>query len=176
MWLITPSWLSGSWRSFLCSSSVYSCHLFWISSASVRSIPFLSFIVPIFAWNPVYHFELISKQIVQMLFSFYRWENKLQFSSVTQSCLTLFTPWTAACQTSLSITNSQSLLKLISITLVMPSNHLILCRPPLLPPSLFPSIRVFSNESVLHINQVAKVLEFQLQHRSFQWIFRTDFL
>ena len=50
-WVITPSWLSGSWRSFLCSSSVYSCHLFLISSASVRSIPFLSFIEPIFAWN-----------------------------------------------------------------------------------------------------------------------------
>jgi len=50
-WVITPSWLSRSWRSFLYSSSVYSCHLFSISSASVRSIPFLSFIVPIFAWN-----------------------------------------------------------------------------------------------------------------------------
>ena len=50
-WVITPSWLPGSWRSFLCSSSMYSCHLFLISSASVRSIPFLSFIVPIFAWN-----------------------------------------------------------------------------------------------------------------------------
>ena len=61
------------------------------------------------------------------------------------------TPWTAACQASLSITNSQSLLKLMSIELVMPSNHLILCRPLLLLPSIFPSIRVFSNESVLHI-------------------------
>ena len=50
-WLITPSWLSGSWRYFLYSFSVYSCQLFLISSASVRSIPFLSFIVPIFAWN-----------------------------------------------------------------------------------------------------------------------------
>ena len=50
-WVITPSWLSGSWRSFLYSSSVYSYHLFLISSASVRSIPFLSFIVPIFAWK-----------------------------------------------------------------------------------------------------------------------------
>ena len=49
--MITPLWLSGSWRSFLYSSSVYSCHLFLISYASVRSIPFLSFIVPIFAWN-----------------------------------------------------------------------------------------------------------------------------
>ena len=61
------------------------------------------------------------------------------------------TPWTAACQSSLSITNSQSLLKLMSIELVMPSNHLILCCPLLLLPSIFPSIRVFSNESVLCI-------------------------
>ena len=61
------------------------------------------------------------------------------------------TPWTAACQASLSITNSRSLLKLMSIKSVMPSNHLILCHPLLLHPSLFPSIRVFSNESVLHI-------------------------
>ena len=61
------------------------------------------------------------------------------------------TPWTAACQTSLPITNSQSLLKLMSIESVMPSNHLILCRPHLLLPSIFPSVRVFSNESVLRI-------------------------
>ena len=61
------------------------------------------------------------------------------------------TPWTAACQASLPITNSQSLLKLMSIKLVMPFNHLILCQPLLLPPSIFPSIRVFSNESVLCI-------------------------
>ena len=61
------------------------------------------------------------------------------------------TPWTAACQASLSISNSQSLLKLMFIELVMPSNHLILCRPLLLPPSIFPSIRVFSKKSVLRI-------------------------
>ena len=61
------------------------------------------------------------------------------------------TPWTAAHQASLSITNSQSLLKLMFIESVMPSNHLILCHPLLLPPSIFPSIRVFSNESVLRI-------------------------
>ena len=61
------------------------------------------------------------------------------------------TPWTAACQASLSITNSQSLLKLVSIELAMPSNHLILCRPLLLLPLIFPSIRVFSSESALHI-------------------------
>ena len=61
------------------------------------------------------------------------------------------TPWTAACQALLSITNSQSLLKLMFIELVMPSNHLILSRPLLLLPSIFPSIRVFSNESALRI-------------------------
>ena len=61
------------------------------------------------------------------------------------------TPWTAACQASLSITNSWSLPKLMSIELVMPPNHLILCHPLLLLPSIFPSIRVFSNESALHI-------------------------
>ena len=61
------------------------------------------------------------------------------------------TPWTTACQASLSITNSQSLPKLMSIEMVMPSNHLILCRPILLLPSIFTNIRVFSNESALHI-------------------------
>ena len=61
------------------------------------------------------------------------------------------TPWTAACQASLSFTISQTLLKLMSIELVMPSNYLILCHPLLLP-SLFPSLRVFSNESALHIS------------------------
>ena len=61
------------------------------------------------------------------------------------------TPWTAACQASLSITDSWSLLKLVSIKSVMPSNHLIFCHPLLLLPSIFPSIRVFSKESLLHI-------------------------
>ena len=78
---------------------------------------------------------------------------KHQFSSVQSlSRVQLFaTPWTAARQASLSITNSRSLLKLTSIELVRPSNHLIFCRPLLLPPSIFPSIRVFSNELVLCI-------------------------
>ena len=71
-----------------------------------------------------------------------------QFSSVQFSRVT---PWTAARQASLSITNSRSLPKLISIESVMPSNHLILCHPLLLLPSIFPSVRVFSNESALHI-------------------------
>ena len=81
-------------------------------------------------------------------------ENKIRcFSSVQSlSRVRLFaTPWNAARQASLSITNSQSLLKLVSIESVMPSNHLIFCRPLLLLPSVFPSIRVFSNESVLPI-------------------------
>ena len=77
----------------------------------------------------------------------------VQFSSVQLlSCIRLFaTPWTAACQASLSITNSWSLLKLMSIMLEMPCNHLILCRPLLLPPSIFPTIRVFSSDLVLRI-------------------------
>ena len=74
------------------------------------------------------------------------------------------TPWTAAHQASLSITISWGLLKLMSIKSVMPSNHFVLCCPLLLP-SIFPSISAFSNESAL---QVAKVLELQLQHQSFQ--------
>ena len=79
-----------------------------------------------------------------------------RFSSVSSvqslSCVRLFmTPWITAHQTSLSITNSQSLLKLMSIELVMPSSHLILCRPLLLLPPIPPSIRVFSNESVLRM-------------------------
>ena len=75
------------------------------------------------------------------------------FSSVQLfSYVRLFvTPWTVGRQASLSITNSQSLLKLMSIKLVMPSNNLFLCRPLLLPPWNFPNIRVFSNESALHI-------------------------
>ena len=74
------------------------------------------------------------------------------FSVQLLSCVQLFvTPWTAAHLASLSITNSQSLLKLMSIESVMPSNHFILCCPLLLLPSIFPSIRVFSNKSILHI-------------------------
>ena len=74
--------------------------------------------------------------------------SSVQFSRSVMS--DFVTPWTAACQASLSIINSQSLLKLTSIELVMPSNHFILCCPLLLP-SIFPSIRVFSNESILYI-------------------------
>ena len=83
------------------------------------------------------------------------WGNFLKYvciQAVQYSALSDFpTPWTAARQSCLLITNSQSLLKLMSIELVMPYNHLILCRPLLLPPSISPSIVVFSNESVLCI-------------------------
>ena len=91
-----------------------------------------------------------------------------QFRSVPSlSHFQLFaTPRTAVCQASVSFTISRSLCKLMSIELVMPSNHLILCRPILLLPSIFPSIRVFSNESVL-CNRWPKYW-FQCQHQSFQ--------
>ena len=84
------------------------------------------------------------------------------------------TPWTAACQASLTITNSQSLLTLMAIESVMPSNHLILSSPSPLDFSLSQHRGLFHWISSSH--QVAKVLELQLQHQSFQWIFRTDFL
>ena len=80
------------------------------------------------------------------------YQSLLFFSSVAQSCPTLCNPKDYSTpQASLSITNARSLLKLMSIKSVMPSNHLILCHPLSLPPSIFPSIRVFSNKSVLHI-------------------------
>ena len=98
----------------------------------------------------------------------------VQFSSVQSlSSVQLFeTPWTAAYQASLSITNSRSSPKLMSIELVMPSNHLILCCPLLLLPSVFPSIRVFSNKSVLRMRWP----KFQLQHHSLQRNPRADLL
>ena len=94
-----------------------------------------------------------SKLIHRNLLHSYTLTTKYQFSSVQLlSHVRLFvTPWTTAHQTSLSITNSWSLLKLMPIELVMSSSHLILCRPLLLPPSIFPSIRVFSKESALPI-------------------------
>ena len=82
----------------------------------------------------------------------WRYKRNSHQSVQSLSCVRLFvTPWTAARQASLSITNSRSLPKLMSIESVMPSNHLIFCHPLILPPSIFPSIRVFSNESVLGI-------------------------
>ena len=106
-------------------------------------------------WRVVWHYCLrlnLQASLHQQLYcygSVLVWSGSVQFSrSVVSDSAT---PWTTACQASLSITNSWSLPKLMSIELVMPSNRLILCRPLLLLPSTFPSIRVFSNESALHI-------------------------
>ena len=89
--------------------------------------------------------------IHSLIYSFNRCLSSVQFISVAQSCPALCNPMGCSTQASLSITNLQSLLKLMSIKLVMPSNHLFLCHPLLFLPSILPSSRVFSNESVLHI-------------------------
>ena len=96
-----------------------------------------------------------------------------QFGSVAQSCPTLCYPMDCSMPGFLFITNSRSLLKLMSIESVMLSNHLVLCCLLLLRPSISPSIRVFSNESTLCIG-LAKVLKLQLQHQSFQSISSVD--
>ena len=99
--------------------------------------------------------------------------SSVQFNSVTQLCPTLCDPWTAAWEASLFMTNSWTLLKLMYIEWVMPSNHLILCRP-------LPTFNLSRHQGlfqrVISLHQVAKVLGFQLQHQSFQWIFRKDLL
>ena len=120
-------------------------------SARTRQSPFLLFVMSLPGWY--------------------------QFSAVQSlSCVRLFaTPCIAAHQASLSIINSQTLLALMSTESVMPSNHLTLCRSILLPPSIFPSIRVFLNESVLRIRW-PKYWSFSFSYQSFQWRFRTDFL
>ena len=105
-----------------------------------------------------------------------KWFGIIYTSSVQSlSCVQLFaTPWTAERQASVPIINSQSLFKLMSIELVMTSNHLILLAPS--PPAFSLSQHQGLYQWVSSSYQVAKVLEFQLQHQSFQWIFRTDFL
>ena len=116
--------------------SSFASYLFIISSY---------FCIVVLLVLPIYNNS--AKLIIYCLFLF------LNFvSAQSLNCVRLFaTPWTAACQAFRAVTNSWSLLKLMSIELLMTSNHLILCRPPLLLLSIFPSIRVFSNDSVLHI-------------------------
>ena len=106
-------------------------------------------------WKRVWSFDFFFSSLSLSLLNTPQRALSKEFSSVESfSCVRLFAAsWTAACQASLSITSSWSLLKLMSIESVMPSNHLILCSPLLLLPSTFPSIRVFSNESVLHIRR-----------------------
>ena len=108
-------------------------------------MPITLYVIFSSGYNLVYTFSSHSLLLLLLVY--------IQFSSLQSlSCVWLFaTPWTAVRQASLFITNSQSLLKLMSIQSEMPSNHLILCRPLLLLPSIFPSIRVFSNESILHV-------------------------
>ena len=125
--------------------------------------------------------KLLSLPYTSKLFFFFLLNicgfSSIQFNSVQSlSRVRLFaTPWIAARQASLSITNSQSLPKLMSIESVMPSSHLILCHPLLLlPPNPSQHQGLFQGVNSLH--EVAKVLEFQLQHQSFQWTSRTDLL
>ena len=99
-----------------------------------------------------YSFKKCSKNVHKCNYEFLKLNNEVQFSSVIQDVWLFETPWTTVCQASVSITNSQSLPKLMSIELVVPSNHLILCHLLLLLTSIIPSIRVFSKESTLLIS------------------------
>ena len=146
--------LPQSRRSFLYSFPVYSCHLFLISSASVRSIPFLLFIVPRFAWNVPF--------------------SSVQFSSVTQSCSTLCNPMDC------SMAGLPVYHRFLEFTQTHAHSVCDAIQPshPLSPPpptfSLSQHQGLFKWVSSLH--QVVKVLEFQIQHEFFQWTFRTDLL
>ena len=126
--------------------------------------------------NFINMFFIVSSSSICLLLILLKYENeRIKHSVQLLSHVWFFViPWTAACQASLSFTSSWSLLKLTSIELVMPPNHLILCVP-------FSSCLQSSQHQdlfkwVSSSHQVAKVLEFQLQLQSFQWIFRTDFL
>ena len=149
-WMITPSWLSESRRSFLYSSSMYSSHLFLIASASLSRRTFLSFIETIFAWN-------------------------IPFTSVAQSCPTLCDPMNRSTP-GLPVHHqlpefTQTHIHWVSDA-IQPSHPLSSPSPPAPNPSQHQSLFQWVNSS----HEVAKVLEFQLQHPSFQWIVRTDFL
>ena len=131
------------------------CPSFWWLSSSLSLTN--THLYPFIHWWALRLFPQLEDMMLSKI------SQTIQLSSIAQSCLTA-TPWTAACQASLSITNTWSLLKLMSIESVIPCNHLILCCPLLLLSSVFPSIRVFSNESVLHIRW-PKYWEFQLCHK-----------
>ena len=137
-------------------------------------------------WNKNCHF-LVVWSLVNVLaspcFLTCKWNNSIYCHSTVQSLSRVWlfvTPWTVACQASLFTTNSSSLLKLMSIESAMPFNHLILCYRLLLPPSIFPDIRVFSSESVLHIRWPkywsTGSIGLYFNTKVFQWTFRTDFL
>ena len=120
----------------------------------------------------LFHYKLLQDSEYSLLCYTVSWSLLLVAVAQSQNRVPVFaTPWTAACQTPLSFTLSRSLLKLMLIESMMPSNHLILCHPLLLS-SIFPSIRVSSHESALCVTWP----KLQLQHQSFQWMFRVDFL
>ena len=230
-WVIIPSWLFGSWRSYLCSS-VYSCHLFLISSASVRSLLFLSFVVPIFIWNvplvsliflkrslvfPILLFPSISllwslrKAFLSLLDilwnSAFKWVY-LSFSPELYSVSKLHSVhlWNGevmsparfagkikcAVQFSCSV-NPDSLgphgLQHAKPSCPSPtpgvySTHVHWVSDAIQPSHVLsspspPAFNLFQHQGLFQwvssSHQVAKVLEFQLQHQSFQWIVRTDF-
>ena len=139
-----PGFQSPPWgRSILFSTACQNPRL------SLRFVFFLITSSQLFGNNCSNSLDILSDLFCGNLIMFYLF---CVYSVQSLSCVRLFvTPWSAACQSSLSITNSWNLLKLTSIESVMPSNHLVLCRPLLLQPSIFSSIRVFSSESVLHI-------------------------
>ena len=134
-WYVVVIW----YKYTLCEDS-YTCHLTLFSS-------FLERTFKLYCLANFNYMIVLSNIVIFIYIQF----NSVRISSVTQPCPTLATPWTAACQASLSITNSWSLPKLMSNESVMPSNHLILCRHLLLLPSIFSNIRVFSSESALRI-------------------------
>ena len=148
-----------------------------------NNLPMCSFSEPVFFWVFTFIFKfLIHLEIILVMGEMYllqffsTWLFNYPSSVQSLSRVRLFvTPWIATRQASLSITNSCSL-KLTSIESLMPSNHLILCHPLRLLPSIFPNIRVFSNESALRIRWPKYWSFYQLQHQSFQLTPRTDLL
>ena len=125
-------------------------------------------------YNPI-NLTLPFSDTIMYFNSVFNWAISVSSIQLLSHVRLFVTQWTAARQASLSITNSWSPPNPMSIESVMPSSHFILCRPLLLLPSIFPSIRVFSNESTLRIRW-PKYWEFQLQHQSFQWTPRTNLL
>ena len=122
-------------------------HIHWLDGWKHVHICTSAYQITLF--DPTPNFTLLFYIVKLIMFPL--WLAIVQFSSVPQSCPTFATPWSKTCQTSMSITNSWSFLKLMSIELVMPSNHLIFCRLLFLLRSVFPNIRGFSSESVLWI-------------------------
>ena len=152
-WVITPSWLSGSVRSLLYSYSLYSCHFFLISSASVRSIPFLSFFMLIFAWKVPFSSVHFSRSVV----SDSLWPHELQHARPPCPSPTLGVhpnscPSSRWCHPAIP----SSVVPFSSCPQSLPAS------------GSFPMSQLFASGG--------QSMEFQPQHQPFQWIFRTDFL